>query len=343
MPLNTKEQGTAKAVIRRELKKSPFVTDWAVFIVFIIGAGIALLGFSLHVQKERNEWLRTEQIGIDMNMWRRKAATPLEWHGYEMLAAQERGELDLVCDDHAVPENLEDPGSVFESISATLPFAPPIVQRHLIQRYPSLRNKPKDDVEKPDLQRAPCRVYVVGSASHVSMNFVLPMHQDARCSVHVFECGSRRPKLAREDRMAERAFRQALAPLVTFHDWCIGQQNSNFVEKVDSGPSKTLVDTMVELGHLHVDLLKLNMQGLEWQFFETEILPLKSPPMQLDFSLHTEGTTSDQIYQSLVKGKGFPQVNRLFRGLYRSGYLLASKKAEVGDPASAEFILIQSH
>jgi|Transcript_12083 hypothetical protein len=347
MTLDAKEHRVFKAAIGRELKKSSFVTDKTVFIVSIVGAGVALIGFSLHAQKERVDWLRREEVGFDLRTWKRISASPVEWHGFDMIAAEERGELGMVSDNGALPENPLDPGSVFEAISAIAPIAPPIIQPH--PSLKSMRNQPKRVADDQSFKIPYCRVYVVGNAEHAGIDYVLQMQPDAHCEVHVFECAPRRPTmLVHKGHSPESPFLQAPAPRVAFHDWCIGQPHLHNFDQTDSlqRPTwqfKSLVDTMVELGHLHVDLLKLAMRGLEWQFFETEILPLNTPPLQLDFHLHTEGTMSDKIAQSRAKGKGFPQVNRLFSSFYRRGYYLISKRLDAEDSASGKFVLVRAH
>merc|ERR1712187_1035342 len=52
---------------------------------------------------------------------------------------------------------------------------------------------------------------------------------------------------------------------------------------------KTLSQTMKELGHSYIDLLKLDIEGFEWFLFETEVFTKKREqlPEQIAFELHT--------------------------------------------------------
>merc|ERR1719235_1524722 len=52
---------------------------------------------------------------------------------------------------------------------------------------------------------------------------------------------------------------------------------------------KTLAQTMKELGHTYLDLLKFDIEGFEWKLFQSEILTKSREqlPEQISFELHT--------------------------------------------------------
>merc|ERR1712194_370636 len=98
------------------------------------------------------------------------------------------------------------------------------------------------------------------------------------------------------------------------------------------GKFKTLADTMKQLGHKYVDFLKFDIEGFEWQLFETQILKSKATasPEQIAFELHTEKANASFVPADNVKGKGYVQVNRLFKSLYDIGYRVTSKEVNPG-------------
>lgn len=106
---------------------------------------------------------------------------------------------------------------------------------------------------------------------------------------------------------------------------------------------KKLSQTMQELGHEHVDLLKFDIEGYEWKLFQTEILTMETDrlPEQISFELHTQRANPYYVPHELVKGKGYAEVNSLFLMLHDKGYRIASKELNSGDPACCEFILVK--
>merc|ERR1719174_520251 len=107
--------------------------------------------------------------------------------------------------------------------------------------------------------------------------------QSLGCETHAFDC------------TLQPGARSVTGKKFQFHNWCIGDnQNVSIPEshyvKTDEAnlKFKTLTETMRELGHTYIDLLKFDIEGFEWQLFQTEILPSKNPPEQLSFELHTQ-------------------------------------------------------
>lgn len=105
---------------------------------------------------------------------------------------------------------------------------------------------------------------------------------------------------------------------------------------------KSLEQTMNELGHTYLDLLKFDIEGFEWGLFQSEILTKRREqlPEQISFELHTSAANPGYVPHDVVKGKGFKQVNKLMLDLFNAGYRITSKEVNNGDPACAEFVAL---
>jgi hypothetical protein len=311
---------------------------------------VAMAGSSLHnrlvLEDQRVTWLQREQPVLDMAEWRNRAAEPMEWSAFEMLLAQKRREISMNVDASATIENAVEnpgaPGSVFEIVEPALPLEPPVVKIS-----PMLNNtygaKQIGDLKQKDHPR--CRVYVLGSAADIQPNFVIPMRPDLPCEVHVFDCVQRILTEGMSTKLMDAG------EVVTHHPWCIGHESEeSFIGRIftwllgwgtDGLNFKSLSNTMVDLGHLHVDFLKVDSRGLEWKFLQTEIYKnSRRLPAQLGFKLHTEKTVDDKVPRSRVIGNGFAQVNQLFQGLDGVGYQTIHKNLVDGDPNCADFMVI---
>merc|ERR1711879_781730 len=99
--------------------------------------------------------------------------------------------------------------------------------------------------------------------------------------------------------------------------------------------------TMAELGHQgrRVDLLKFDVEGFEWDFFEREFLPGGILPFQLSFELHTQGAKPQYVPEVNKRGKDYRAVNRLLLALHDKGYRVVAKELNRHDRACAEFVL----
>jgi len=251
------------------------------------------------------------------------------WRAFEALADEKRALLEEGSKEGAKPRGSKR-SSVFEAVEVSLPLEPPVLKH---SRNFGAGQGDKNIVGLSQLTRGGrrCIVYGIGIADDSSFEQQM---QNLGCETHAFDCtiGPSAPAVA------GRSFK--------FHNWCIGQKNnvsfkSNVYLQTDASMEfKTLTETMHELGHSHVDLLKFDIEGFEWQLFETEILPSKTPPEQLSFELHTQKANPAYVPPSLVQDKGFVEVNRLFRSLFDKGYRVASKELNNGDPACAEFVLL---
>jgi hypothetical protein len=155
-----------------------------------------------------------------------------------------------------------------------------------------------------------------------------------------------------------RAGRHNLA----YHPWCLGdlstdeQQSSNDTATnadrkkaydagaVDTANTFTLDTVMTNLGHKSdeedtgggVNLLKLDIEGYEWQLFgmllDESITDPATLPMQISFELHTEAGGENTFPLTL-------SLHALFARLWKLGYRVVFKEVNGGDTACAEFVV----
>merc|ERR1711988_927808 len=97
---------------------------------------------------------------------------------------------------------------------------------------------------------------------------------------------------------------------------------------------RPLDSIMRQLGHQRVDLLKMDIEGAEWQWFDSHMLLIsKLRPLQLTFELHTRFANPSFVLPALVSGRGRGEVHRLVRSLFKAGYHLLYKHLNSGDRA----------
>jgi hypothetical protein len=98
-----------------------------------------------------------------------------------------------------------------------------------------------------------------------------------------------------------------------------------------------------KLGHPRVHMLKMDIEGYEWNLLESEIIAesvkAHDLPEQLLFELHTENANKNFVPSALVKGKNRAKVNELMLELYSKGYVVMNLEMNKGDPACAEIAL----
>lgn len=256
------------------------------------------------------------------------------WRAFEALADEKRQLLEDGSKDGAIASTKYKRGSVFEAVQVSLPLEPPIL------KHPRTGGKGQGDKNIVGLNQLTrgnrsCIVYGIGIATDSAFEQQM---QALGCETHAFDC-TISPK---SKAVANQKF--------TFHNWCIGEKQgvhmsgTTYVQTDEDEAKlhfKTLSQTMKELGHSHIDLLKFDIEGFEWQLFETQILNNEMPPEQLAFELHTEKANPVYVPPGNVKGKGFVQVNRLFKSLFDKGYRVTSKELNDGDPECAEFVAIK--
>lgn len=253
------------------------------------------------------------------------------WRAFEALAEDKRQHLEKGSLENAQPTSPEVRGSVFEAVEVSLPLEPPVLKH---QRELGSGQGDKNIVGLAQLTRGgrKCVVYGMGIADDSSFEQQM---QERGCETHAFDCTIDPSAPA----VSGKSFK--------FHNWCIGRRDNvsfkdnNYLKTDSSLQFKTMSETMKELGHSSVDLLKFDIEGFEWQLFDTELLQSDNPPEQLSFELHTQKANPAYVPQKGVHDKGFVQVNRLFRSLFDMGYRVTSKELNSGDPACAEFVAVK--
>jgi len=140
-----------------------------------------------------------------------------------------------------------------------------------------------------------------------------------------------------------------------FHPWCIGRpasfENSAYVSYGTKSTNTngtnstnggylffTLADIQRKLGHKHLHMLKMDIEGFEWSILTEEILSPKSNilPDQILLELHTEGANEKYVPSKVVAGKQTTEVNLLVFALWQKGYRLANIELNQSDRYCAE-------
>ena len=121
---------------------------------------------------------------------------------------------------------------------------------------------------------AKCIIYSVGSNNDFS--FESSMVRQTQCQIHTFDCN-----------VAPRV-PPTLASRVIFHRWCFGAATQNLTASGRGArvQFKTWDATLEELGHANVDLLKLDIEGYEWDVFDAMIRSSAPLPFQIATELH---------------------------------------------------------
>jgi hypothetical protein len=260
----------------------------------------------------------------------RQDSMPLvAWRAFESIAEGKR----LLLDKGSAPDAKPSGSSVFEAVQVSLPLEPPVLKH---SRDAGAGQGDKNIVGLAELTRGgrKCVVYGIGIAD--DSGFEQQMQQMG-CETHAFDC----TLTPDAPSVKGKSFK--------FHNWCIGHKagasfkdNTYLHADEKSMEFKSLTETMKELGHSHIDLLKFDIEGFEWQLFQSQLLNGSSEklPEQLSFELHTQKANPAYVPHENVKDKGFVQVNELFRALYDKGYRVTSKEINSGDPACAEFVAV---
>jgi hypothetical protein len=249
-----------------------------------------------------------------------------------------RAKLVAGAEEGAMP-NMTVPGFVFSAVMVSMPVSPPIIphERNVI-------SKEKDLEDKMIIRSAlapPCLVYGLGVAPARTSEYPTFENEMAErgCDTHAFDCSVK----VDDANVVNAPFH--------FHPWCIGkdtQGNSDDLKETtwvknkseEHLKFKSLADTMIELNHTSLDLLKFDIEGFEWSLFDDELLRGTALPRQMSFELHTEGANPRMVPPEVVKGKCFKQVNELFLKLFDRGYRVLSKEINYVDHQCAEFVVV---
>jgi hypothetical protein len=266
------------------------------------------------------------------------------WKGSIVMNAMQeienesRAQLVAGAKEGAMP-NMSVPGSVFSAVMVSMPISSPIIPRE--RQVISRQTKLEDKMIIRAALKSPCVVYGLGIAPASSKEYPTFENEMAErgCDTHGFDCSVK----VDDTNVVNASFR--------FHPWCIGKDTQDNNDALDQTTYvknkhehlkfKSLADTMTELNHTRLDLLKFDIEGFEWSLFNDELFSgMVSLPRQMSFELHTEGAQSMYVSPEVVKGKGFKQVNELFLNLFDRGYRVVSKEINNGDRHCAEFVVV---
>merc|ERR1719454_2210175 len=116
----------------------------------------------------------------------------------------------------------------------------------------------KNLVGVDQMKKNGCVVYAMGIAGN--SEFEELMAKSVGCEVHAFDC------------TITKNAKSVKGKTFKFHNWCIGASSSKYdglyQHNADGMVFKTLGESMKELGHTSMDLLKFDIEGFEWQLFE---------------------------------------------------------------------------
>lgn len=107
-----------------------------------------------------------------------------------------------------------------------------------------------------------CVIYSLGS--NLQYDFEEAMLAATPCEIHTYDC------TADGKSLGDRHF---------YHKTCIGNANSNYI---------TLDKAMADNGNPSIDLLKVDIEGWEWELFRAWKEDSVALPYQISFEVHSE-------------------------------------------------------
>ena len=186
--------------------------------------------------------------------------------------------------------------------------------------------------------RDQCIAYALGIAKDSSFEEQLSQH----CSVFAFDCTVEHT----DPVVSNKSF--------AFQQLCIGREQadlrntyygSDWSEQYGQAQSRytfrELDAVMTELEHSHIDILKFDIEGAEWELLLLHILARpRFRPSQLIFELHSEGAHPYYVSRELTRFKSPRRVYQLFLALHDIGYRIMAKVDGKADAAAADFSLV---
>lgn len=153
-------------------------------------------------------------------------------------------------------------------------------------------------------------IYAAGIATHPDFELAMV---DVGLQVHAFDCTLPADPIAKLTEQQKQ--------YVHFHPWCLGSklpaQSSLQTEYARKSQNKTfefnsIQESRVLLGHSHIDVLKLDIEGYEWEVLEREILQKKvfSVGNAASVSLETTSTSLklDEVTSMTASTSGTAKV-----------------------------------
>lgn len=168
------------------------------------------------------------------------------------------------------------------------------------------------------LQGPDCVIYSFGSNGDVTFEEALVGLTNAQCQVHVFDF-TLSPDLAQKVRSVNG---------VTLHEYGIGAEDKHVVEPYQFGAwavneydIKCLSTIMTELGHSWIDVLKMDVEGAEYDVLNAVMshfgslgLPVPITQAQIEFHHWPEHPSAHQLLHTLtaVEKAGFRAFHQEF-------------------------------
>lgn len=195
-----------------------------------------------------------------------------------------------------------------------------------------------------------CVVYSIGGNNQWA--FEMDVLRKTPCSVHTFDCTGKRSR-----------FQPPEHDRLHFHHVCLGTEyeppNPECKEHVGGGyfpgkcgPTWTLLEMQRNLGHQHIDLYKMDIEGWEWPLFEAwpALANNSGPnqvalPMQLLVEIHYR-TGFTELWKPGQKNKKIPfkdppDMVELQRHFLRMGYVVVERDDNHMCPHCTELTLVR--
>ena len=170
--------------------------------------------------------------------------------------------------------------------------------------------------------RAPCVIYSLGS--HLEFDFEDQMVAHTPCEIHTFDCTVDISKLP------------ALPSRVHFHHLCLGEDG------VPDARYRSFGNLTTSLGHSEVALLKMDIEGYEFQVVDALIRGAATSssrlPAQISFELHFEPVWMDVKLGDFSVG----ELALFWRQLADMGYAPISRENNKWCRFCTEFTVVRA-
>ena len=181
-------------------------------------------------------------------------------------------------------------------------------------------------------QRKNCVVYSIGSDNF--WGFEIDLLRRTRCEVHTFDCTG----------PASR-FTPPRSNKHHFHHVCLGprhEKDNSHAKCLKCGETWTLQEMQDRLGHKHVDLLKMDIEGHEWPVFESWSSLSNNQidlPRQIVVEMHYRDFTA---FPELGNFGQPPDMVTMQRRLLHMGYVGVVRDDNPHCPVCTELTLIRT-
>lgn len=147
------------------------------------------------------------------------------------------------------------------------------------------------------LEDRPCLVYSLGSRGDIS--FEEEILRKTACEVHTFD-----PDLS----VDTESYVKSALPGLHFHAIGIGRNNGTLLTSLDDGKLYSIQDVMANLGHKWVDILKIDIEGHEWDVLSDVFAEsgAQLPTTQLLIEFHWPGNAERVWKVSRPKFRALP-------------------------------------